>query len=72
MKVATEDTGVVSVESQDFGVLNQGGYTTHFSMSFLFVCLQNFSKLSQHDLETYESVAKTCRFSAFSLIVLGF
>lgn len=63
IKVTTEETGAVSVESQDFGVSNQGGYAAHFSRP---VCDlgRNFSKLSRRDLEKNQSVAKTHRFSA--------
>lgn len=63
MKVTTEDTGAVSVESQDFRVLNQGGCGAHFFEVRLW-SWRNFSKLSRRDLEKYQSVAKTHRFSA--------
>lgn len=61
MKVATEDTKAVSVESQDLRVLNQDGYAAHFWSFAIFV---NFLKLPLLDLEKYQSVAKTHRFSA--------
>ena len=63
IKVATEDTWGVSVESQDFGVSNQGGYAAHFSgpACDLRKTFQNFSR---RDLEKYQSAAKTHRFSA--------
>lgn len=61
MKVATEDTKAVSVESRDLRVLNQDGYAAHFWSFAIFV---NFLKLPLLDLEKYQSVAKTHRFSA--------